>query len=111
MNCIEAPGADRAMNSSWPLGRTSRMTILPLSPAAITPAFAYVLLAASRVTRALIVPSAIMTFDTWRYESDVPQMSVPYPKTVNLSWRYQASPRWPIWAALTSYESQPAGTL
>src|SRR5262252_936346 len=123
MNVVEPPVAVRVMNSTSPVGRTSRMTWAePGSSESriITPAFANVFVGVVLVTRATIsacvsgysskrVPESLNAWLTNWNASLVPQMSAPAPRTVNTPAAYDALPARPV--APTSWLAQYAGSV
>src|ERR1700749_3839252 len=99
MNVVWAPEDDRVMNSTPPLGVTSRMTCAELEVSDcrnITPAFAYWLLFCLLDTSATIVPSPLRGCETNWKASALPQMSAPEPLTVNTPLAYVALPDCPV---------------
>src|SRR5829696_7612094 len=89
---VAAPALLRVMNSTSPVGRTSRITCAALADSAsrhINPAFAYGLVFSTLVTRATSVASSAIGCDTKWNASMVPQMSEPPPTTVKPPFAYE----------------------
>ena len=86
------------MNSTAPVGRTSRITWADPAVSVsrhMTPAFAYVFVFCTAVARATIWPSPLTGWLTKLNASAVPQMSAPDPLTVNTPLEKLALPAAP----------------